>query len=367
MKNKLALLLLSVLMIAASSAAQLRGAKSTLDIYVIDVEGGNAVLFVTPAGESVLIDTGNPGTRDAGRIVAAAKDAGITQIDHLIITHWHIDHFGGLTQLLSLIPVKQIIDHGPSIQADPKVDPAIYAKAKHLVVKAGDKIPVAGLDWRIVAAAGHVLQSPLPGAGAANPDCADSKPREADPSENAQSVSSLIVFGKFRVVHMGDLTWNKEIDLMCPNNRLGTTDLLIVSHHGLPISNSPALVHALRPRVAIVNNGTRKGAHPEAMKTVFSSPGLEGVWQIHFSLLSGQEYTVPGLFIANGIDSQPASMPVGPMENPPSGPSAPPPPQHEGTAYWIKVSARPDGSFTVSNARNGFSKTYGASGHTRPD
>ena len=147
--------------------------RTTLDVYVIDVEGGNSVLFVAPSGESVLIDTGNvaPGAvRDAERIMAAVKDAGLTQIDHLIITHWHGDHFGGLTELAARIPIKQYIDHGPNMQPNPSVDdflqttyPALYAKSKHIVAKPGDKIPMAGIDWRIVTSAGQVIQSPLPG------------------------------------------------------------------------------------------------------------------------------------------------------------------------------------------------------------
>jgi hypothetical protein len=167
-----------------------------------------------------------------------------------------------------------------------------------------------------------------------------------------------MTFGRFRTVHMGDLTWNKEFDLMCPANRLGTVDLLVVSHHGQAVSNSEVLVHALAPRVAIMNNGTRKGGQPDAMKVLFSSPGLEDLWQLHFSQLSGQEYTVPGLFIANGTDEQLSAMPIAAIAAPAPGPNAAPPPAHNGPAYWIKVSAREDGSFTVANARNGFTKTY---------
>jgi hypothetical protein len=169
-----------------------------------------------------------------------------------------------------------------------------------------------------------------------------------------------VTFGKFRVAHLGDLTWNKEFELMCPNNPVGTVDLFVVSHHGLGVSNSPALVHALRSRVAIVNNGTRKGALPATMKTLFTSPGLEDIWQVHFSQLSGQEYTMPGMFIANVIDAPLTAMPIEPIAAP--GPDAPPPPAHNGPAYWIKVSAQPDGAFTVTNARNGFAKTYAAPG-----
>jgi competence protein ComEC len=350
------------------AAAQTR---TTLDIYVVDVEGGNATLFVSPSGESVLIDTGNfapeAAIRDAERIAAAARDARLTQIDHLITTHWHADHFGGMAEVAKRLPIRDYIDHGPNIQPQPPFEeffakgyPALYGAAKHTVAKPGDSIAVAGLDWRIVTSAGAALKTPLPGAGAANAACADFKPQAPDPTENAQSVGSIVTFGKFRVAHLGDLTWNKEFDLMCPNNSVGTVDLFVVSHHGLGVSNSPALVHALRSRVAIVNNGTRKGAVPATMKTLFASPGLEDIWQIHFSQLSGQEYTAPGMFIANGIDQPLTAMPIEPIAAP--GPDAPPPPAHNGPAWWIKVSAQPDGAFTVTNARNGFAKTYGAPG-----
>ena len=209
----------------------------------------------------------------------------------------------------------------------------------------------------MVASAGEVLKSSLPGAGKPNPYCANFKPGDNN-AEDPQSVGSFIAFGKFRTIHLGDLTKNKEFEFMCPNNRIGTVDVLLGLHHGQASSNSEALVHALRPRVAIMNDGTRKGGEPEVMKTLHSSPGLEDLWQMHFSLLSGQEYTVPGVFIANLLDDPQPGMPVAPMAPPPPGPGVPPPPQHDGTAYWIKVSAQRDGSFTVTNARNGFSKTY---------
>ena len=362
--------LLSLLVAVASVALLSAQTRTTLDIYLVDVEGGNATLFVTPSGDSLLIDTGNGGPaamRDADRIMAAAKDARLTQIDHLITTHYHGDHYGAMTEVASRIPIKDFIDHGPNVQpaaaADEflqKVYPQLYAKSKHTVAKPGDKIELKGLDARVVASAGQMIASPLPGAGSKNPYCATYKPKDPDPSENAQSVGTHFTFGRFRTVHMGDLTWNKESDLMCPSNKLGTVDLFIVSHHGQAISNSEVLVHALSPRVAIMNNGTRKGGQPDAMKVMHSSPGLEDLWQIHFSLLSGQEYTVPGMFIANGVDEQPAAMPIAAIAAPAPGPGTPPPPVHNGAAYWIKVSAREDGSFTVTNARNGFSKTYAA-------
>jgi len=360
----------AVAIMAVFSIAQTRTAK-TLDIYVIDVEGGNATLFVPPSGESVLIDTGNVGpaaARDAARIQAAMKDAGIQQIDHLITTHWHGDHFGGMAELASRVTVKEFIDHGGNVQpAQPADDflqktyPQLYAKAKHTVAKPGDKIPVAGLDWRIVASGGEHITSALqgaPGAGKPNPYCSSFQPQEVDKTENAQSVGSHVTFGKFRVLHLGDLTWNKEFDLMCPQNRIGTVDLWIVSHHGQAISNSPVLAHAIQARAAIMNNGTRKGGQPDAMRIIHSAPGLEDLWQIHFSQLSGQEYTVPGMFIANTIDEPQNAIPIAPIPTPQPGPGAPPAPAHNGTAYWIKVSAQQDGTFTITNTRNGFSKTY---------
>src|SRR5215813_4985797 len=358
---------------AAGFAALLAGAvpgpaaaqtRTTLDIYVVDVEGGNATLFIPPSGESVLIDTGNfapeAATRDAERIAAAAKDARLTQIDHLITTHWHGDHFGGMAEVAKRIPIRDYIDHGDNIQPVAAFDeffaktyPALYGAAKRTVAKPGDTVAVAGLDWRIVTAGGAVQTTPLAGGGAANASCATFKPQDVDTTENAQSVGSIVTFGKFRVAHLGDLTWNKEFELMCPANPIGTVDLFIVSHHGQAISNSPQLVHALHPRVMVMNNGTRKGGQPDAMKVLHTSPGLEDLWQVHFSLLSGQEYTVPGMFISNTTDESPASLPVAPIAAPAPGPGAAPPPAHNGQAYWFKVVAHEDGSFSVTNARNG--------------
>ena len=363
----LRLFLVALALFAAFPAAQTR-TTSALDVYLIDVEGGNATLFVSPSRESLLIDAGNGGAaaaRDADRIMAAVRDAGLKQIDHLIITHYHGDHFGGVPELAGRIPIRDFIDHGANVQPNAGADeflgkayPELYGKARHKVANPGDKIPIAGLDVTVLASAGQVIQKPVAGAGRANPLCAAFKPQDVDKSENAQSVGIVVAFGKFRALHLGDLTWNKEFDLMCPTNRIGTVDLFVVSHHGQPNSNSDVLVHAVQPRVAIMNNGTRKGGQPDAMRIVHSAPGLEDLWQLHFSLLSGQEYTVPGVFIANQVDDQPPTMPVAAMPPPPPGPGAPPAPVHNGTAHWIKVSAQTDGTFTVTNSRNLFSKTY---------
>jgi beta-lactamase superfamily II metal-dependent hydrolase len=367
MKKILTIALAGLALAAALVAGQGRMAR-TLDIYLIDVEGGNATLFVSPSGESLLIDTGNGGaaaTRDADRIMAALTSAGVMQIDHLITTHYHGDHFGAMAELAGRIPVRHFIDHGPNVQPNANTDafltkvyPTLYAKARHTVVKPGDHLTMGDVTIRVVTAAGQAITAPLPGAGRTNPHCATFIKQAPDATENAQSVGSHLTFGRFRVLHLGDLTRNKEFDLMCPLNRLGDVDLFVVSHHGQPVSNSEVLVHAIEPRVALLNNGTRKGGQPEAMRILFSAPRLQDVWQLHFSLLSGQEHTVPGLFIANGVDEQPAAMPIAPVAAPAPGPGAAPPPAHNGPAHWIKVSARDDGSFTVTNGRNAFSKTY---------
>jgi len=343
---------------------------NTLDIYVVDAEGGNATLLVAPSGESLLIDTGNAGAaavRDAERIVAAARAAGVTRVDTLVTTHWHGDHFGGMAELAARIPIRHFVDHGPNVQPAAATDeflqktyPQLYAKATHTVAKPGSRISLAGVDVLVVTSAGATIKAALRGAGAANPYCSSFKPGENN-AEDPMSVGTYVRFGRFRAIHLGDLTKNKEFELMCPTNRIGTVDVLLGLHHGVDTSNSEVLVHALRQRVAIMNNGTRKGGQPDVMRTVHSSPGLEDLWQMHFSQLSGQEYTVPGMSIANVLDEPSAAMPVAPIAAPPPGSSAPPPPAHNGTAYWIKVAARTDGTFTVTNQRNGFSKQYAAS------
>ncbi len=275
--------LLSVLL-SLSATMAVAQTRKTLDMYVVDVEGGNAVLFVTPSGESMLVDSGNGGAgavRDAERIVAAAKDAGVTAIDHLLTTHYHGDHIGGLAELAARIPIKEFIDHGPNTQPNPAIDSFLQggyreltSKAKHTVAKPGDKIPIAGVDWRIVTSAMQVLKTPLQGKAIPNPYCANFTPQQGvNLTEDDQSLGSFITFGKFRTIHLGDLTLNRQFELMCPTNRLGTVDLLIAGRHGNV--NAEFLAHALRPRVVVTNNGTRKGAQPDAMKIFFTSPRVE--------------------------------------------------------------------------------------------
>jgi beta-lactamase superfamily II metal-dependent hydrolase len=332
---------LSVSLILPLLAVCAQSAEKSLDAYFIDVEGGQATLFVSPSGESLLVDTGWGGfeSRDAKRIAAVAKLAGIKQIDYLVITHYHADHVGGVTQLLEQLPVKTFVDHGPNVETTPdaaKFDEA-YKKAvatgKHLVVKPGDKIPVKGLDITVVSAAGDVIAKPLKGAGAPNPGCAGVQPKPEDKSENARSLGSMIVYGKFRIVDLGDLTWNKENLLACPDNKLGTVDVYLTTHHGIDQSGSPALVQALHPKVAIMNNGAKKGGSASAWQVIHNSPGLQDIWQVHFAVAGGPSNNTSEELIANPEGSEDAGN-------------------------WIKLSAMANGAFTVTNGRTKFSKTY---------
>lgn len=243
-------------------------AAKPLEVFFIDVEGGQATLIVSPSGQSMLVDTGWRGynNRDTMRIVAAAKQAHLKQIDYVLITHYHTDHVGGVPQLADQIKIGTFVDHGPNME-DSKVsreDFADYEKtlprAKHLVVKPGDKIPVKGLDITVVAANGEHISSPMPGGGQPNPVCKTLEKREADPSENARSLGTLLTYGSFRMIDLGDLTWNKELELVCPNNLLGTVDVYLTTHHGWNQSGSPQIVDALHPRVAVMNNGVEKAA-----------------------------------------------------------------------------------------------------------
>jgi beta-lactamase superfamily II metal-dependent hydrolase len=317
-----------------------RAAAKTLDIYFLDVEGGQATLFVAPSGESMLVDTGwsaHEG-RDANRIAAAAKKAGVKKIDYLVITHYHEDHVGGVSQLAAKLPIRTFVDHGQSVEHGERPDALFNTyvshrdKGSHLAVKPGDKIPIKGLDVTVVSAAGSALANPLPGAGQPNPACADFHRKADDRSENAQSTGTLLSYGSFRIIDLGDLTWNKESELVCPVNKIGTLSVYLTTHHGLDASGPPVVVNALHPQVAIMNNGARKGGSPEAWQTIHHSAGLEDIWQVHFAVEGGKENNAPDTFIAN-TDEQ-------------------------CSGNWIKLSAEKDGSFTVTNSRNKYSKTY---------
>jgi len=333
--------------------------RTSLDIYVVDTDGGKATLFVTPAGETVLIDTGNPGTRDADRIVAAAKAAGVTRIDTVVLSHYHADHVGGLAALAERMPIGRFVDHGATVEATEQVPgfmaayERIRGRAPHTVVAPGDTLPLTDVEWRIVSSAGRTITAPLTGGGAANAACADFKrgAENAD-DENNQSVASVITYGRFRTVDLADLIPNREGDLMCPRNLIGPIDLYLVSHHGTEWSGTPALVHGLNARVAVMQNGATKGGVPSVQRILRTTPAIEDVWQLHWSFASGMEFNSPGLFIANMND--PAALARVVTSGPAAGRDAP---DHQ-PAYWIKISAEATGDFTVTNSRNGFRRTY---------
>ena len=327
-----------ILALAGSVHAQ-RTVPRPLDIRFIDVEGGQATLFVAPSGESMLIDTGFPGNggRDLNRILAAIKDAGLNTLDYLVITHYHSDHVGNAAAIAAKIPVGTFVDHGPLRERTNELD-ALYegyvkarAGGRHIEAKPGDRIPIRDLDVTIVASDGALLASPLPGAGEPNPLCENSKMHDPDRTENAYSLGAVIVSGRFRMLDLGDLNWNNEYMLACPSDLIGPIDLYLTTHHGLSQSGADVLVHAVKPRVAIMNNGATKGGSASAMHIVRSSPGLMAFWQLHYAVDSGDANTPPAM-IAN-LD--------------------------ESSAYGISVEAQRDGRFTVTNERTHETRKYG--------
>ncbi|HEY3972905.1 MAG TPA: MBL fold metallo-hydrolase [Candidatus Sulfotelmatobacter sp.] len=325
---------------AASLPCAAASSPKPLQIYFVDVEGGQATLLVSPSGQSLLIDTGWPGYegRDADRIVAAAHAAGIQQIDYVLITHYHRDHVGGVPQLVEGFKVGTFVDHGPNLEDSEvtRTDYAAYEKAvaghAHVVVKPGWGLPIKGLEVQVLSAAGDVITKPLPGAGEANSYCKGATAEADDATENARSIGTLITYGKFRFLDLGDLTKKKEMELACPNNLLGTVDLFLVTHHGFDLSNPKALVWALHPRVAVIDNGPRKGSSPAAWQIVHDSPGLEDLWQLHYAEESDKDHNVADERIANVKENC------------------------EGK--YLKVVAQSDGTFTVTNSRTGAEKAY---------
>ena len=326
----------------------------TLDVYFIDVEGGQATLVVTPAGESLLIDAGFPGggtfqsrpgdavsPRDPVRIAAMVRQAGLSRIDYLLVTHFHGDHFGGVMELAQRLPIGTFVDHGDvPAEAEQNVPgtlalfqdyQAVRAAGRHLEPKPGERVPVKGLDVVVVSAGGATIAQPLAGGGAANSRCGTTARAAQEIVENPRSTGVLIQFGRFRFLDVGDLTGTPLFDLACPRDLVGPVDVYLVAHHGGADAADPATLAAFRPRVAILDNGARKGAGPQMLATLRDVAGLDS-WQLHRSVLDGAE---------NAPDSRLANL-------------------DETTAHWIKVSANGDGSFRVTNGRTGQSVSYAA-------
>jgi beta-lactamase superfamily II metal-dependent hydrolase len=330
----------SALVLAALLTAQgaVSPAARTLNIYFVDVEGGQATLIVTPAGESLLVDTGWGGAngRDAKRIMAVAREAGLTQIDYLLITHFHNDHDGGAPELSRLIPIKTFVDYGEATEKGKKVQEPFEAYARvrrkgaHLEPKVGDRLPLKGLDLQFVSGRKKTLGEPLSGGGQDNPACSAFKKKANDFTENARSFGFRLVYGKFTFLDLGDLVRNELGQLVCPKNMLGTADVYLMAHHGNAFSGVPAVTAAVHPRVVIMNNGETKGGDAKTFNTLQGLPGLEDLWQLHLSTNKGAKQADEA-FIAN---------------------------LSEDTAYRVTLSASEDGSFTLSNARTGFTKRY---------
>lgn len=321
------------------TAAALAKPQPPLRIYFVDVEGGQSTLIVTPAKQSVLIDTGWAGARDAGRIVDAAKAAGIKKIDYVLITHYHDDHVGGVADLLQRIKVGTFVDHGENQEDsdDTKKNYANYVKAiapfPRVVLRPGEGIPLKGITLQVLAAAGDTITEPLPGSGEANIYCASEKQPPDDTTENSRSLGVLITYGKFRFLDLGDLTEKKTLAMVCPNDLIGTVDLYLATHHGGYPDNPKALVWALHPRVAVIDNGPHKGGNPEAWQIIHDSPDLADLWQLHYAMDSDQQHNTLEKLIANV--------------------------QNGSDGNYIEVKADSDGKFRVINSRNGMERNYG--------
>jgi beta-lactamase superfamily II metal-dependent hydrolase len=330
---------LAAALLMATPLAFAQKKPGDLKVYFIDVEGGQATLFVPPSGENLLVDAGWPSAskadqHSADHILEVARLAGVKKIDNLVITHYHTDHVGGVPDLAAKIPIGRFIDHGPNreVSDKPTVDGwQAYQKLlatghyAHLTVKPGDVLPITGMHVEVVSADGNVLDRPLPGAGAANPACANSIIKPAENTENDRSVGLMITFGKLRIADLGDLTWAKERPLMCPVNKLGKVDVYIVSHHGFNRSSSPALLGGIAPRVSIMDNGAVKGGEPQAWEIIDHAPRLEALWQLHTAIHNDAAH--------NTAESRIANLP-GPDAN-----------------HFLVLTGHRDASFAVTNSR----------------
>ena len=348
MQRQMAALSSALLLIVLTGTAAL-AADGTLDIYFIDTEGGQATLLVSPSGETFMIDVGFAGLdtpnpdkdigRDAARIAGVARLAGIRRIDTLLVTHFHGDHAGGIARLT--LPVRTFVDHGPALQDVPTMKQkageyaedwaAAFAKATHIVVSPGDRIPVKGLDVTVVEALGW----PIAREGAPNPYCGDIPKRPDGNPEDMASVGVVVQYGRFRFANFGDLPWNQEVALLCPSNRVGTIDVYEAVGHGR--EPTPA-AYAMQPRIALLDNGARKGGGAATLQAFRKSPGFEDLWQLHRNVMGGVDGNPADSFSANLEDTDNTMHP----------------------AHYLKVSAGDDGSFAVFNSRTNETKRYPA-------
>ena len=324
-------------------AASVFAASPNLEIYWIDAEGGASTLIVAPSGEAMLVDTANraPNDRDAKRIFEVIQLAGLKKLDILLTTHYHGDHIGALPALSKMIPVDVFMDHGVSLEIDRPQAAEAYqrylnvVKDKRKILVAGDKIPLKGVQIDVVTSGAKAITRPLKGGGPNAALCqnAEQKVQDKDP-DNGGSVGFLLSFGKFKFLDLGDLPWAEEQPLACPQNMIGTVDLYQTTHHGLDRSGSPQLLWAIKPRVVVMNNGPRKGGPPATFEILRKSPGVEDIWQGHLALALPRELNTRDEMIANLESTE------------------------ECKGNWIKASVTPNGNYTVTNGRNGFSKTY---------
>lgn len=345
MLARLFAVLAAAVVTCASSVSLAGSADSRLDIYFIDVEGGAATLIVTPTGESVLIDSGYPGNanRDRDRILHVVRDvAKLDVINHAVVSHWHLDHFGNHAALASEFTIRNFWDRGipDALQEDPEFADRIapYRAAsqnRSRTLKAGDQFAFDSggtpLSIQIVTASKEVI----PNTGKPNPFAAANKPQPEDTSDNASSISSVYTFGDFKFMTCGDLTWNTEAKLMTPNNPIGTIDLFMVTHHGLNVSNNPTLVHAIDPVVCVMCNGPKKGGALETQQTLRGVKSLKALYQLHRNVDLTAEQQTPAEFIANNEPTEQCS------------------------GQWVLASVAPDGkSYTVQIGPDGKKTTY---------
>lgn len=343
----LRLILLTILATQVVLAPTVRAgpADKRLDVYWVDVEGGGATLIVTPAGESVLIDSGYPGERDAKRIFDAATSAGVKRIDHLVTTHYHLDHFGGAATLATLMPIGTVYDNGLFKEGWEKPSKAYleFKTEKRVVLSPGDRVPLrqsepAAQGLRLICLAARQKTIPAPPDAAPNDDCATARRQRPDYGDNANSIVLLLTFGDFRFFHGGDLSWNQELKLVCPVNLVPAVDVYQVNHHGQDTSNHPLLIAALSPTVAVMNNGPRKGGQPRSFATLKQQPSIRALYQVHKNVKPGEEH-------ANTAEERIANV------------------NEACRANLIKLSVAPDGrSYTVSIPAAGHERTFRSRG-----